>query len=107
MDGVVWGEGVAGVGTAVVGHQAGGPVHRPQVQPTLQHLSSKPRNTLNKGVGPSTTLAWPGWKHPDQPDIEVEMDTARLETSRLKKQCVNCVLLYYPSTEFKSAFNVY
>ncbi len=37
VDGVVWGEGVAGVGTAVVGHQAGGPVHRPQVQPTLHH----------------------------------------------------------------------
>ncbi len=32
-----------------------------------------------KGVGPSTTLAWPGWK---QPDIPVEVDTARLETSR-------------------------
>jgi hypothetical protein len=31
-----------------------------------------------KGVGPSTTLAWPGWK---QPDIPVEVDTARLETS--------------------------
>ncbi len=31
-----------------------------------------------KGVGPSTTLAWPGWK---QSDIPVEMDTARLETS--------------------------
>ncbi len=25
-----------------------------------------------KGVGPSTTLAWPGWK---QPDIPVEVDT--------------------------------
>ncbi len=32
-----------------------------------------------KGVGPSTTLAWPGWK---QPDIPVEVDTARLATSR-------------------------
>ncbi len=31
-----------------------------------------------KGVGPSTTSAWPGWK---QPDIPVEVDTARLETS--------------------------
>jgi hypothetical protein len=30
-----------------------------------------------KGVGPSTTLAWPGWK---QPDIPVEVDTGRLET---------------------------
>ncbi len=34
---------------------------------------------LTKGVGPSTTLAWPGWK---QPDIPVEVDTARLATSR-------------------------
>jgi hypothetical protein len=33
----------------------------------------------SKEVGPSTTLAWPGWK---QPDISVEVDTARLETSR-------------------------
>jgi hypothetical protein len=33
----------------------------------------------NKGVGPDTTLAWPGWK---QPDIPVEVDTDRLETSR-------------------------
>jgi hypothetical protein len=31
---------------------------------------------LAKGVGPSTTLAWPGWK---QPDIPVEVDTARLK----------------------------
>jgi hypothetical protein len=28
-------------------------------------------------------------------------------TSRFKKCCVNCELLYYPSSEFKSAFNVY
>ena len=34
---------------------------------------------LVKGVGPGPTLAWPGWK---QPDIPVEVDTARLETSR-------------------------
>ncbi len=33
----------------------------------------------SRGVGPSTTLAWPGWK---QPDIPVEVDTARLKTSR-------------------------
>jgi hypothetical protein len=59
---------------------------------------------LLKGVGPSTTLAWPGWK---QPDIPVEVDTARLNTSRFKKCYEKCVLLYYPSTEFKSAFNVY
>jgi hypothetical protein len=32
-----------------------------------------------KGVGPSTTLAWPGWK---QPDIPVEVDTGRLKTGR-------------------------
>ncbi len=32
-----------------------------------------------KGVGPGPTLAWPGWK---QPDIPVEVDTYRLETSR-------------------------
>jgi hypothetical protein len=47
-------------------------------------------NTTTKGVGPSTTLAWPGWK---QPEIAVEMDTARLKRSRFKKFCVNCVLL--------------
>ncbi len=40
-------------------------------------------------------------------DIAVEVDTARLDTSRFKKCCVNCVLLYYSSTEFKSAFNVF
>ena len=50
------------------------------------------------------TLAWPSWK---QSDIAVEVDTGRLETSRFKKCCTNCVLLYFPSTEFKSAFNVY
>jgi hypothetical protein len=33
-----------------------------------------------KGLGPSTTVAWPGWK---QPDIPVEVDTARLETSHM------------------------
>ncbi len=33
---------------------------------------------VGKGVGPDTTLAWPGWK---QPDIPVEVDTDRLETS--------------------------
>ncbi len=47
------------------------------------------------------TLAWPGWK---QPDIAVEVDTARLETSRFKKFWANYVLLCYPSTELKSAF---
>jgi hypothetical protein len=33
----------------------------------------------DQGVGPSTTLAWSGWM---QPDIAMEADTARLETSR-------------------------
>ncbi len=32
----------------------------------------------HKGVGRAPTLAWPGWK---QPDIPVEVDTDRLETS--------------------------
>ncbi len=49
-------------------------------------------------------LAWPGWK---PPDIAVEVDTARLNTSRFKKCCEKCVLLYYPSTEFKGVVNVY
>ncbi len=49
------------------------------------------------------TLAWPGWK---QSDIAVEVDTGQLETSRFKKCYANCVLLFFPSTEFKSAFNV-
>jgi hypothetical protein len=34
-----------------------------------------------KGVGRGPTLAWPGWK---QPDIPLEVDTDRLETSRLE-----------------------
>jgi hypothetical protein len=55
-----------------------------------------------KGVGPA--LAWPGWR---QPDIPVEVDTDQLQTSRFKKCYANCVLLYFPSTEFKSAFNIY
>ncbi len=58
----------------------------------------------NKGVGRGPTLAWPGWK---QSVIAVEVDTGRLETSRFKKCYANCVLLYFPSTEIKSAFNVY
>ncbi len=57
-----------------------------------------------KGVGPGLTLAWPGRR---QPDIPVEVDTDRLQTSRFKKCYANYVLLYFPSTEFKSAFNVY
>ncbi len=57
-----------------------------------------------KGVGPGPTLAWPGWK---QPDISVKVDTARLKAGQLKKCCMECVLLYYPNTEFLSTFNVY
>ncbi len=37
------------------------------------------RRRTNKGEGPGPTLAWPGWR---QPDILVEVDTDRLETSR-------------------------
>ncbi len=65
--------------------------------------------SLRKGWTPqslNSTLAWPGWK---QPDIPVEVDTARLETSRFKNglQNVYYFLLYYPSSEFKSVVNVY
>ncbi len=35
-------------------------------------------SVTNKGEGRGPTLAWPGWK---QPDIPVEVDTDRLETS--------------------------
>jgi hypothetical protein len=35
-----------------------------------------------KGVGPGLTLAWPGCK---QPDIPVEVDTDRLETSHTEE----------------------
>jgi hypothetical protein len=49
--------------------------------------------TITKGVGPGPTLAWAGWR---QPDIPVEVDTDRLETSRFKKYYANCVLLYFP-----------
>ncbi len=44
-----------------------------------QANGSDPTRVIDKGVGSSTTLAWPDWK---QPDIPVEVDTARLETSR-------------------------
>jgi hypothetical protein len=63
-----------------------------------------PSTKVKQGVGPSTTLGWPDRK---QSDIAVEVDTARLETSQFKKCCVNCVLIYYPSTEFKSSFDVF
>jgi hypothetical protein len=39
----------------------------------------RPSILHTKGVGPSTTLTWPGWK---QPVFLVKVDTARLETSR-------------------------
>jgi hypothetical protein len=38
--------------------------------------------SYSKGVGPSTTLAWPGWK---QPDISVNVLTARLATAGSRK----------------------
>jgi hypothetical protein len=69
-----------------------------------RNLRRRNKGLQAKGVGPGMTLAWPGWK---QSDIAVEVDTGRLETSRFKKCYANCVLLYFPSTEFKSAFNVY
>ncbi len=59
---------------------------------------------VSKGVGRGPTLAWPGWK---QPDISVKVDTARLEAGQFKKCCMECVLQYYPTTEFQSTFNVY
>ncbi len=59
---------------------------------------------MPKEVGLSTTLAWPGW---NQPDIKVDVDTARLNTSVFKKCCEKFVFQYYYSTEFKSALNVY
>ncbi len=44
-----------------------------------------------KGVGPSTTLAWPGWK------LAVEVDMARLESKRTgSKNVVQTV--YYSTT---------
>ncbi len=43
------------------------------------HYPLPPRLPEQGGIGPDTTLAWPGWK---QPDIPVEVDTDRLETSR-------------------------
>jgi hypothetical protein len=83
---------------------------RDKVIPVLcVHSVPEPQSTYigrdeTKGVGPGPTLAWPGWK---QPDISVKVDTARLEAGQLKKCCMECVILYYPSTEFQSTFNVY
>ncbi len=36
-----------------------------------RHFSHPDTYTVCTGVGPDTTLAWPGWK---QPDIPVEVD---------------------------------
>jgi hypothetical protein len=52
--------------------------------PTLPSL--KLSTFQPKGVGPGPTLAWPGWK---QPDIPVEVDTGRLETSRSEAGVLN------------------
>jgi hypothetical protein len=49
-------------------------MNMPRYQFTVDFVNGK-----LKGVGPGPTLAWPGWK---QPDIPVEVDTDRLETSR-------------------------
>ncbi len=51
----------------------------------------------NQGEGRGPTLAWPGWK---QPDIPVEVDTDRLETSRseagvLKKLSLAGIAIQY------------
>ncbi len=79
------GEGVAGLGP-LLGHLV--EVGRPPVHlkrlvlialATKQSTCTRDQRDQSKGVGPSTTLALPGWK---QPDIPVEVDTARLETSR-------------------------
>ncbi len=72
--------------------------------PFPSHLPSSLLSFRPKGVGPSTTLAWSGWK---QTDIPVEVDTARLETRWFKNGFSKCVLLYYPSSEFESTFNAY
>jgi hypothetical protein len=74
------------------------------VRSWIQLLYSQVSFGRTKGVGPGMTLAWPGWK---QSVIAVEVDTGRLENSRFKKCYANCLLLYFPSTEIKSAFNVY
>jgi hypothetical protein len=73
-------------------------------RPRTAKMREAPTGAGTKGVGRGPTLAWPGWK---QPDISVKVDTARLEADQFKKCCMICVLLYYPSTEFQSTFNVY
>jgi hypothetical protein len=56
-------------------HEAVSPVSKTTL-PERRHGYTR---VPTKGVGPSTTLVWVGWK---QPDIPVEVDTARLEASR-------------------------
>ena len=68
-----------------------------QTNPLIYFKMCIPVADITKGVGRGPTLAWPGWK---QPDISVKVDTARLEAGQFKKCCMECVLLYYPSTEF-------
>ncbi len=83
---------------------------QPAPQPLpLTHLAPRhidhPGESGLRGVGPSTTfgLAW----------LEAAWYCSRsghsttLYTSRFKKCCVNCELLFYPSTEYKHSFNVY
>jgi hypothetical protein len=84
-------------------HGAGRPTVRLRLQQQVRP-AQRGGEVIDKEVKPSTTLAWPGWK---QPDIPVEVDTARLETSRFKNGFAKCLLLYYPSSEFKSVVNVY
>ncbi len=72
-------------------------IHSYPNSPSIAQLSL----AHTKGVGPGTILAWPGWK---QPDISVKVDTAQREAGQFKKCCMECVLLYYPSTEFQFTF---
>jgi len=46
---------------------------------TCLHPPHRCPQSINQGGRAGPTLAWPGWK---QPDIPVEVDTDRLETSR-------------------------
>ena len=55
--GVVGCEGVASVGPAVVGHQAGGPVHTTQVQSSLQHTAGSVQPTTHSKFSPAYKTA--------------------------------------------------
>jgi hypothetical protein len=74
------------------------------MSPSQVKIGEKGEGGSEQGIRPSTTSAWPGWK---QPDIAVKAETSRLNTGWYKKCSEKCVLLYYPSTDFKTAFNVY